>query len=87
MTNLITQVFLQPTTTVKLQVTSSAISGTGKVVSMNIYGKNSTAQSITAQIGIGSTVATSDLTDLRDQFNAYSATTGISAQLMLIRHH
>ena len=48
---------------------------------MNIYGKNSTAQSITAQIGIGSTVATSDLTDLRDQFNAYSATTGISAQL------
>ncbi len=69
------------TTTVKLQVTSSAISGTGKVVSMNIYGKNSTAQSITAQIGIGATVATSDLTDLRDQFNAYSATTGISAQL------
>ena len=48
---------------------------------MNIYGKNSTAQSITAQIGIGSSVATSDLTDLRDQFNAYSATTGISAQL------
>ena len=69
------------TTTVKLQVTSSAISGTGKVVSMNIYGKNSTAQSITAQIGIGSSVATSDLTDLRDQFNAYSSTTGISAQL------
>ena len=55
--------------------------GTGKVVSMNIYGKNTTAQSITAQIGIGSSVATSDLTDLRDQFNAYSATTGISAQL------
>ena len=69
------------TTTVKLQVTSSAIAGTNKVVSMNIYGKNSTAQSITAQIGIGSSVATSDLTDLRDQFNSYSATTGISAQL------
>ena len=69
------------TTTVKLQVTSSAISGTGKVVSMNIYGKNSSAQSITAQIGIGASVATSDLTDSRDQFNAYSATTGISAQL------
>ena len=69
------------TTTVKLQVTSSAISGTGKVVSMNIYGKNSTAQSITAQIGIGASLSTSDLTDLRDQFNAYSSTTGISAQL------
>ena len=68
-------------TTVKLQVESSAIAGTGKVVSMNIYGKNSTAQSITAQIGIGATKAVSDLTDLRDQFNAYSSTTGISAQL------
>ena len=55
--------------------------GTGKVVSMNIYGKNSSAQSITAQIGIGASEATVDLTDLRDQFNAYSATTGISAQL------
>lgn len=69
------------TTTVKLQVESSAIAGSGKVVSMNIYGKNSTAQSITAQIGIGATKPVSDLTDLRDQFNAYSATTGISAQL------
>ena len=71
------------TTTVKLQVESSvgAMQGTGKVVSMNITGKNSTAQSITAQIGIGASKATSDLTDLRDQFNAYSATTGISAQL------
>ena len=71
------------TTTVKLQVESSvgAMQGTGKVVSMNITGKNSTAQSITAQIGIGATTATSDLTDLRDQFNAYSATTGISATL------
>ena len=55
--------------------------GTGKVVGMNITGKNSTAQSITAQIGIGASKATSDLTDLRDQFNAYSATTGISATL------
>ena len=69
------------TTTVELQVTSSAIAGTNKVVGMNIYGKNSTAQSITAQIGIGSSLATSDLTDLRDRFNSYSATTGISAQL------
>ena len=32
-------------------------------------------------IGIGASVATSDLTDLRAQFNAYSSTTGISAQL------
>jgi len=71
------------TTTVKLQVESSVggMQGTGKVVSMNITGKNSTAQSITAQIGIGASKATSDLTDLRDQFNAYSSTTGISAQL------
>ena len=71
------------TTTLKLQVESSVggMQGSGKVVSMNITGKNSTAQSITAQIGIGASKATSDLTDLRDQFNAYSATTGISATL------
>ena len=51
------------TATVKLQVTSSVagMQGSGKVVSMNIYGKNTTAQSITAQIGIGASVATSDL--------------------------
>jgi len=71
------------TTTVKLEVESSVggMQGSGKVVSMNIIGKNSTAQSITAQIGIGASKATSDLTDLRDQFNAYSSITGISAQL------
>ena len=70
-------------TTVKLQVESSVggMQGSGKVVSMSVTGKNSSAQSITAQIGIGATKATSDLTDLRDQFNAYSATTGISATL------
>lgn len=71
------------TTTVKLEVESSVggMQGSGKVVSMSITGKNSTAQSITAQIGIGASKATSDLTDLRDQFNAYSSITGISAQL------
>ena len=70
-------------TQVKLQVVSSvnAMQGTGKVVTMNLYGKNSTAQSISAAIGIGSDVATSDLTDLRDQINAYSAVTGIVGTL------
>ena len=70
-------------TQVKLQVNSSAsaMQGTGKVVTMNIYGKNSSAQSITAAIGIGSTVGTSDLTDLRDQINSFSAVTGITGTL------
>ena len=33
------------------------------------------------QIGIGTTAATSDLTNLRDAINGYSATTGIRATL------
>lgn len=70
-------------TQVKLQVTSSAgaMQGSGKVVTMNLYGKNTTAQSISSAIKIGSAVGTSDLTDLRDQVNAYSANTGITATL------
>ena len=68
-------------TQVAIQVTSSAIAGTGKVVTFNLYGKNSTAQSISSSITIGSAVTTSDLTDMRDNINAYSSNTGISATL------
>ena len=48
---------------------------------MNVYGKNTAAQSISATITIGTEVTGADLTDLRDQFNAFSSTTGISATL------
>ena len=69
------------TTTVRLRIKSSVINGTDKVVSMNVYGKNSAAQSITAAIDIGTSFDTSDLSDLRDQFNSYSSVTGITATL------
>ena len=64
----------------KIQFLSSDAAGS-HVVTMNVYGKNTTAQSISATITIGTQVTGTDLTDLRDQFNAYSSTTGISATL------
>ena len=64
----------------KIQFLSSDAAGS-HVVTMNVYGKNTTAQSISATITIGTEVTGTDLTDLRDQFNAYSSTTGISATL------
>ena len=64
----------------KIQFLSSDAAGE-HVVTMNVYGKNTTAQSISATITIGTQVTGTDLTDLRDQFNAYSSTTGISATL------
>ena len=64
----------------KIQFLSSDAAGQ-HVVTMNVYGKNTTAQSISASITIGTQVTGTDLTDLRDQFNAYSSTTGISATL------
>ena len=64
----------------KIQFLSSDANGQ-HVVTMNVYGKNTTAQSISATITIGTEVTGSDLTNLRDQFNAFSSTTGISATL------
>ena len=51
------------------------------VVGFNFYGKNSTAQAISATVTLGTTAATSDLTNLRDAINGYSSTTGIRATL------
>ena len=67
------------TTTVKLEgLTDSAGS---HVVSFNLYGKNTTAQTISATITLGATTGAADLTGLRDSFNAYTANTGIRATL------
>ena len=67
------------TTTVKLEgITDSAGS---HVVSFNLYGKNTTAQTISATITLGTTTGAADLTGLRDSFNAYTANTGIRATL------
>ena len=68
------------TTTVKLEGLTSDAAGS-HVVSFNLYGKNSTAQTISATITLGATVGAADLTGLRDSFNAYTANTGIRATL------
>jgi len=66
----------------KIQFITSDSSAAGShVVTMNVYGKNTTAQSISATITLGTSVTAAELTDLRDQFNAFSSTTGISATL------
>ena len=65
----------------KIMFHSSDAGGQSHVVTMNIYGKNTTAQSISATITIGAVPLASNLTDLRDQFNAYSSVTGITATL------
>ena len=68
------------TTTVKMQVNSSD-AATDHVVSFNLYGKNTTAQAISATISVAATVGASDMTNLRDAINAYTATTGVRATL------
>ena len=68
------------TTTVKLQVSSSDAAGS-HVVGFNLYGKNSTAQAISATITVAAAVGGSDLTGLRDAINSYTANTGIRATL------
>jgi flagellin len=67
------------TTTVKLQGITDAAGS--HVVGFNLYGKNSTAQTISATITLGTTTGAADLTNLRDSFNAYTANTGIRATL------
>ena len=68
------------TTTVKMQVNSSD-AATDHVVSFNLYGKNTTAQAISATINVAAAVGNSDMTNLRDAINAYTANTGVRATL------
>ena len=51
------------------------------VVTMKVYGKNTTAQSISATVTLTTAYTGNDLTDLRDQFNSFSSVTGITATL------
>ena len=69
------------TTTIKMEMLSTDAAG-DHVVGFNFYGKNSTAQAISATVTLGTTAATSDLTNLRDAINGYSSTTGIRATLI-----
>ena len=71
----------------KLQMLSSDAAG-DHVVGFNFYGKNSTAQAISATITLGTTAATSDLTNLKMQLiPGYSSTTGIRATLNANKKH
>ena len=68
------------TTTVKMQVNSSD-AATDHVVSFNLYGKNTSAQAISATINVATAVGSSDMTNLRDAINSYTANTGVRATL------
>ena len=68
------------TTTVKVEMLSTDAAGVS-VVGFNLFGKNATAQAISATVTLGTTAATSDLTNLRDAINSYSSNTGIRATL------
>ena len=68
------------TTTIKLQAKSTDDAGS-HVVGFNLYGKNTTAQAISATITVAAAEAASDLTNLRDAINSYTANTGVRATL------
>ncbi|MEE2695426.1 MAG: flagellin [Pseudomonadota bacterium] len=68
------------TTTVKMRASSSDAAG-DHVVTFELYGKNTAAQTISATISIAAATTASDLTNLRDAVNAYTANTGIRATL------
>ena len=71
-------------TQLKLEAVANAVSGsTGTMsLSFDLYGKNtSTAQTISSSVTLGSTRATSNLTNLRDSINSYTAVTGVEAVL------
>ena len=70
-------------TQLRLEGVANAVSGsTGTMsVSFDLYGKNTDVVTISSSITLGSTRATSNLTNLRDSVNAYTAQTGIEAVL------
>jgi len=50
-------------------------------VSFDLYGSNSSAVSISSSVNLGTTTSASNLTELRDSINAYTAQTGVEAVL------
>jgi len=66
------------TTTVELKAQTNAAGS--HTLGFNLYGKNSTAQAISCTVTLGALNA-SNLSGLRDAFNSYSGTTGVSATL------
>ena len=70
-------------TQLRLEGVANAVTGsTGTMsVSFDLYGKNTDVVTVSSSITLGSTRATSNLTNLRDSVNAYTAQTGIEAVL------
>ena len=68
-------------TNLKIQGLANSGSEGSATLSIGIQGKNSTARTISAGVTLGTAVGTSDLTNLSNSINAYSAETGVVAVL------
>ena len=71
------------TASTNLKIQGLATSGNegSATLSIGIQGKNTTARTISAGVTLGTAVGTSDLTNLSNSINAYSAETGVVAVL------
>ena len=71
------------TASTNLKIQGLATSGNegSATLSIGIQGKNSTVRTISAGVTLGTAVGTSDLTNLSNSINAYSAETGVVAVL------
>ncbi len=71
------------TASTNLKIQGLATSGNegSATLSIGIQGKNSTARTISAGVTLGTAVGASDLTNLSNSINAYSAETGVVAVL------
>ena len=74
---------IDATASTQLKLEGLASSGnTGTVsVAFDLYGSNTTAVKISSSVNLGATVGASNLTELRDSINAYTAQTGVEAVL------
>ena len=69
------------TASTNLKIQGKADSAGSATLSIGIQGKNSTARTISAGVTLGTAVGGSDLTNLSNSINAYSAETGVVAVL------
>ena len=69
------------TASTNLKIQGVADTAGSATLSIGIQGKNSTARTISAGVTLGDAVGGSDLTNLSNSINAYSAETGVVAVL------
>ena len=71
------------TASTQLKLEGLASSGNTGTVSLafDLYGSNTTAVTVSSSVNLGATVGASNLTELRDSINAYTAQTGVEAVL------